>query len=182
MKTKVIPEPPAAGRLIALSFFAVLATVLGVQFLNIVVFFEGVETGDALVGVWLFGLLILAPTFLFVGLSFSEQRVSIALKEAMALWAGTFFALCIWFQIIPPSTSLINLPAGLLLGIFYGAARLAARWIVRKHFVRVVIQTGTLCESCGHDLSGAGGESCPSCGEAFFGSTVDRTTAETASR
>ena len=107
---------------------------------------------------------VIFPAIL-VWLSFSEQRVRRAALEALAFAAGTGLVLCGW-EFWANRESLGNVVLTAVGIVVQGLAiRLAGLWAVRSMIRQVVFQTGSLCRSCGYDLTGNVSGVCPECGE-----------------
>ncbi len=102
---------------------------------------------------------------IMVGLSFSEQRVRQAVLEALVIAAGTGLVLGGWeFWSNGKSPGyIVAMAVGVV--VQWLAIRLVGLWVVRSLIRRVVLQTGSLCRSCGYNLTGNVTGVCPECGE-----------------
>jgi len=120
-------------------------------------------------------VLVVAPAIL-VALSLREQRPRRAILEALALSVGLIMASSVWifranlgplaitpsWKVVTPLGQLAVMSAELILLCIL--VRLLSLLIVRVFMREVVIQTGTLCWTCGYDLTGNVSGRCPECG------------------
>lgn len=157
-RLKIVRRLPPWPRLLALGFLAVIIE-LAYSTLDDVIDRRFHE---------LLGILLLTTMFLVlpVVLSFSEQRPwravaeSVLIASAAAATNGLLISLSNrrWES---AATFAANLAAGSAVMILF---RLAALWVVRSFGHRIVLQTGSLCWTCGYDLTGNLSGVCPECG------------------
>jgi hypothetical protein len=117
-----------------------------------------------------------------VWLSLSEQRVRRSALEGLVFGSGIAVVICAWERWQNGhSLAYILLMAVAIVGTWV-VVRLAVLWVVRLLVRQVVLQTGSLCRSCGYDLTGNVSGLCPECGAAVPRQAVPTTPASRRTR
>ena len=85
--------------------------------------------------------------------------------EALAISAGSLLVLGVWE--VRANDKGPAYVAFMMVGVtaYLVIVRLVGLWVVRSLIRRVVLQTGSLCRSCGYNLTGNESGVCPECGE-----------------
>ena len=174
-KVKVIPRLPRWRRLVWL--YALGLVLLGINILALPWLSyqsaparssQGVTTGASYVHVGIAVTCFLVVPVILVVLSLTEQRVGRAILEAIAMWAGAVTAVAAWAVLGTLSGAA---QAAILLAVLFVVVRMLGLAAVRLFFRTVVVQTGSLCESCGYNLTGNVSGICPECGTSVLPST-----------
>ncbi len=160
-KTKVIPRQPSPWRLAVLLVVGMLS--IGGNFSGARWFVYNVGAAGPEIHVGLIVTFFLLIPGLLVALSFSEQRVLVAVFEAIAVWLGVVIAVYLSSALTSAVIRVAAL-AWVVLAAYLVAIRLAGLAVVRMFVVTVVVQDGTLCGACGYDLTGNVSGVCPECG------------------
>ncbi len=127
---------------------------------------SGLVIGSKSIHIGVIAVLVLLLPLLLFALSRSEQRWGYAALEALAVWLGALVGVLSWTHLFPVSSPRLEdvLFPGAALVVPYLLARIVGLMLVRFMVVSVVYQDGTLCSSCGYDLTGNTSGVCSECG------------------
>jgi hypothetical protein len=171
-RTKVVTRRNGWRRLLALMCVSLAVVILAfvtqrwTDYTRPAVVSPGVVTGASSIHVGnALVLLLLLPLWLAV-LSWSEQRWWYAVLEALAVWLSMVIAMMSLLLAHPGLSPRLpdDLGPAIALAVIYLLVRLIALAFVRFLVVSVVYQDGSLCSSCGYNLTGNVSGICPECG------------------
>ncbi len=163
---KVVPAPDPRRRLWRLVWAGVCLEV-GLRAIQAVYAFD--TSAEILA---LQTTVLVLVTALMIALSWTEQRPTHACREACALAAGfcvTSIAWIVTTEGLGDIRARIAVVSALALGLGAVVLRLLALLFVQRTQRRAVVQTGSLCWTCGHDFAGAETGTCPGCGTPIHG-------------